>query len=66
MPGQARIENRVTVGFGGAIFQCGGIGRLKEVCAVEEGFGALGEEYRRRVAIGEERREGIGVDNIRK
>ena len=44
MPGQARIENGMTVKFGGAILQCGGIGRLEEVCTVEQTFGALGEE----------------------
>lgn len=64
MPGQARIEDRVTVGFGGAILQSGGNGRLEEVCAVEEGFGALSEERRGGVGICEERREDIGGDGV--
>ena len=55
----------MTIGFGGAILQCGGIGRLQKICAVKEGFGALGKELRLGLAIGEERREDLGVDSIR-
>lgn len=55
----------MPVGFRGTILQCGGIGRLEEVCAIEEGFGALCEERRRDVAIREERREDVGVNGTR-
>lgn len=64
MPGQARIEDRVTVGLGRAIFQCGRIGRLEEVRPVEKGFGTLGEERRSGVGIREERRKEIRVGGI--
>lgn len=65
MSGQACIENRMPIGFGETILQCGGDGRLEEVCAVKEGFGALGKKHRCGIAIGEERRENLGVCSIR-
>lgn len=65
MSGQACIKNRMTIGFGGTILQCGRIGRLEEVSAVKKGFGALGKEHRWGVAIGKERREDLGVDSVR-
>ena len=64
MPGQARIEDRVTVGLWRAIFQGGRNGRLEEMGAVEEGFGALGEESWRGFGILEEWWEDFGRDGV--
>lgn len=42
MFGEAFVEGGVAVGFGRAVFEGAGVGRVQEVGAVEEGFGALG------------------------
>lgn len=39
---EAFVEDGMAVGFRRAVFEGAGVGRVEEVCAVEEGFGALG------------------------
>lgn len=53
MFGEAFVEDGVAVGFGGAVFESAGVGGEEEVGAVEEGFGALGEECRGGCGVGE-------------
>ena len=60
MSGEAFVEGRVAVGFGGAVFERAGVGGAEEVRAVEEGFSALGYEGGGGVGVGEGRGEGKG------
>lgn len=60
MLGQAFVEDGVAVGFRGAVFESAGVGGEEEVGAVEEGFGALGQEGGAGGGVGERGREGRG------
>ncbi len=60
MFGEASVEDGMPVGFRRAVFEGAGAGGVKEVGAVEEGFGALGEEGGGRGGVGEGGREGGG------
>ena len=57
---QPLVEGGVPVWFWGAVFEGTGVGGVQEVGAVEEGFGALGEEGRGWNGVGEGRGERCG------
>lgn len=60
MAREARVEDGVTVGFWGTVFEDAFLGGEEECGGVEVGFGAEGEELRLRVGVLEGWGEGGG------
>lgn len=60
MAREARVEDGVTVGFWGTVFEDAFLGGEQECGGVEVGFGAEGEELRLRVGVLEGWGEGDG------